>query len=287
MEADRHATEATSALDEAQRQLREGVRPITIPTREEMEATKRRLQYKEGIFHFAVAGVSGSGKSSLINAFRGLRNRDHGAAPTGIVETTGEITRYPDPDPVNPWAWYDVPGAGTIRIPDWVYFNAQGLYCFDCIILLFDNRFTETDIAILRNCARYNIPAYIVRSKSNQHIKNILYDMGYDSDRDETTGHALAQAARRRYIAETRASVARNLREAQLPQQRVYVVSKDTLVRIIRDGSANDPLDELELLRDLLTEARARRSRRPSLDIDGYVGGRPGSSSLPASSSVF
>ncbi|KAG1828896.1 hypothetical protein DFJ58DRAFT_826395 [Suillus subalutaceus] len=44
--------------------------------------------------------------SSLINAFRGLRNRDQGAAPTGVVETTTDITRFPDPSPHNPFVWY-------------------------------------------------------------------------------------------------------------------------------------------------------------------------------------
>lgn len=47
----------------------------------------------------------------------------------------------------------DVPEEGTLSIPDWRYFIDQGLYVFDCIVVLFDNRFTETDVTILRNCA--------------------------------------------------------------------------------------------------------------------------------------
>ncbi|PCH37658.1 nucleoside triphosphate hydrolase protein, partial [Wolfiporia cocos MD-104 SS10] len=262
-ESDRKAAEAAAAREEAEENLRKGIRPIVIPTPEEYAETKRRLQYKEGLFHFAVAGVSGSGKSSLINALRGLRNKDRSAAPTGVTETTSVITRYPDPDPANPFVWYDVPGAGTLKIPDWIYFNAQGLYIFDCIIVLFDNRFTESDVAILRNCERFNITAYIVRSKSNQHIRNILADMGYESDEeDRTLKRTLIREAREKYVTETRASVARNLEEAGLPQQRVYIVAKDTMAKIVREEPAKDFLDELELLRDLLTEARARRSKQ-------------------------
>ncbi|PCH37656.1 nucleoside triphosphate hydrolase protein [Wolfiporia cocos MD-104 SS10] len=254
------AAEAEAAREEAERDLREGKRPVVIPTPEEIAEVKRRLQYTEGMFHFAVAGVSGSGKSSLINALRGMRNKDGGAAPTGVTETTSVVTRYPDLDPRNPFVWYDVPGAGTLGIPDWVYFNAQGLYIFDCIIVLFDNRFTETDIAILRNCERFNIPAYIVRSKSNQHIRNILTDMGYDSeDDDSTTRHTLTETARKKYIEETRASVARNLEDAELAPHRVYIVSKDTMVKVTKGKKAKDALDEADLIEDLLAEALARR----------------------------
>jgi GTP-binding protein EngB required for normal cell division len=149
-----------------------------------VEAAKRRVQYKEGLFHFAVAGVAGGGKSSLINAFRGLRNLDTAAAPTGVTETTLVISRLPDPNEENPFVWYDIPGAGTMKIKDWQYFNEQGLYVFDCIVVVFDSRFTMTDIAMLINCKRFGIPTYIVRSKSDIHIRNIMLERGYDSDDD-------------------------------------------------------------------------------------------------------
>ncbi|KAF9818981.1 hypothetical protein IEO21_02395 [Rhodonia placenta] len=230
--------EAEAARKEAEKALREGIKPIIIPTAQEFEATKRRLQYREGMFHFAIAGVAGSGKSSLINAFR-----------TGVVETTNKITRFADPNPANPFVWYDIPGAGTLNVPDWVYFNEQGLYAFDCIIVLTDNRFMQTDEAILRNCARFNIPAYIVRSKSRQHIQK---------DADEVEG-ARKDKAIKQYVAETRDSVAQNLEKAGLPQQRVYVVDKELLVLIANGKVPEGLLDELDLVSDLLEEARRRR----------------------------
>ncbi|KAI6097548.1 interferon-inducible GTPase-domain-containing protein, partial [Pisolithus sp. B1] len=141
--------QAMSARDNIEKQWREGIQPVVMPNLVEREIAKRRMQYQEGLFHFAVAGVAGSGKSSLINAFRGLRNREAGAATTGVTETTRVFNRYPDPDPQQPVVWYDIPGANTLSIPEWQYFNAQGLYIFDCIIVLFADRFTATDIAIL------------------------------------------------------------------------------------------------------------------------------------------
>ena len=97
-----------------------------------------------------------------------------GAAATDVVESTTKVARYTDPNTRNPFLWYDVPGAGTLAFPDWQYFNDMGLFVFDAIIVLFDNRFTDTDVAILRNCARFNIPAYVVRSKAEVHINNIV-----------------------------------------------------------------------------------------------------------------
>ncbi|KZT00046.1 uncharacterized protein LAESUDRAFT_816722 [Laetiporus sulphureus 93-53] len=275
--ADKVAQEAREQLEEVQRNVRKGIKPVLIPTMEEYNATKKRLQYQEGLFHFAVAGIAGSGKSSLINAFRGLRNkhRGAGAAPTGVTETTSVITRYPDPDSRNPFVWYDVPGAGTLKIPDFVYFNAQGLYVFDCIIVLFDARFTDTDIAILRNCERFNIPAYIVRSKSLQHIRNVMEDLEWDDEEEEdetlddeevegkTLGSEAAKWARAReqYDLETRKSVLRNLEQAKLPPQRVYLVDKETMAQVIKGRQPPKAIDEWILLRDLLAEARLRRSR--------------------------
>lgn len=265
--ANQAAAEAHAAREEAQRKLREGIQPIIIPTVAEFNATKRRLRYKEGIFHFAVAGIAGSGKSSLVNALRGLRANDKDAAKVGVTETTSVITRYRDPRKGMPFAWYDVPGSGTLSISDWQYFTDQGLYIFDAIIVLFDNRFTATDVAILRNCARFQIPAYIVRSKARQHIENMVSDMGGD-DLEDSERAVLKAEAREQYITKTRASVAENLQKADLPEQRVYLVDSATLARIVKastqqpkrgDMLIKNGIDELELLRDLFAEAQRRR----------------------------
>ncbi|KAI6030361.1 interferon-inducible GTPase-domain-containing protein, partial [Pisolithus marmoratus] len=249
-----HMKRAMSAKEEIEKRWKEGIQPVVTPTVAELEAAKKRVQYKEGLFHFAVAGVAGSGKSSLINAFRSLRNKEAGAAATGITETTRVFNRYPDPNPQYPLVWYDIPGAGTLKIPDWQYFNAQGLYVFDCIIVLFDNRFTMTDVAILSNCARFNIPAFVVRSKADQHIRNVMGEMGYDSDdEDDDVGSRdrLYQEARQHFIEETRENIKSNLENANLPNRRVYIVSNDTLLSIVKGRSPKKAIDEVELVRDI------------------------------------
>ncbi|EIW74614.1 hypothetical protein CONPUDRAFT_18766, partial [Coniophora puteana RWD-64-598 SS2] len=190
-----------------------------------------------GYYHFAVTGIAGSGKSSLINAFRGLRNRDAEAAATGIAETTLQTARFPDADPANHVVWYDIPGAGTLKIRDWQYFNDQGLYVFDALVVLVGNRFTATDVAILRNARLFNIPCYIVRSKADAHIRNVMIDMGYDSDDDEQDTRSrgtLEATAREHFVSATRNNVRENLRNADLPDQMVYILSNSTMLSVVK-----------------------------------------------------
>ncbi|KAG2135730.1 interferon-inducible GTPase-domain-containing protein [Suillus bovinus] len=252
---------ANAAKEEAERKLKEGIQPVVTPSPEEVSVAKRNIQYCEGLFHFAVAGVAGVGKSSLINAFCGLRNNDVRAAATGVTETTLAMARIPHPDAEYPLVWYDIPGAGTLKISDWWYFNTQGLYIFDGIIILFDNRFTMTDIAILTNCRRFNIPTYIVRSKADQHISNIMDDMEDVSDHDESENKKkkLYQVARQRFIQQTRQSVKDNLENANIPDQKVYIVSNKTMIDVVKTKQAVRVIDEIELLNDLIQETQTRR----------------------------
>ena len=55
--------------------------------------------------HIAVTGSSGTGKSTFVNAFRGIDNKDERAAPTGVVETTMKPEPYPHPRHPNVTLW--------------------------------------------------------------------------------------------------------------------------------------------------------------------------------------
>ncbi|KAJ7212874.1 P-loop containing nucleoside triphosphate hydrolase protein [Mycena haematopus] len=269
-EAARKAVDETRAMLEAkaevERQLREGIQPVVMPSAADLEDAKRRIRYRDGLYHFAVAGIAGGGKSSLINALCGLRNGDAGAAATGITETTLHVGRFPDSDPKNPFVWYDMPGAGTLHVPDWQYFNEQGLYVFDALVVLIDNRFTMTDVAILRNARLFGIPCYIVRSKADMQIRNVMKDMGYDSDDEEQDARSratLKYAAREHFVSATRQNVRENLRSADLPDQRVYVVSNSTMLSATKSNIATKIakkfIDEFDFLHDLWGEAYKRR----------------------------
>ncbi|KAK0462448.1 interferon-inducible GTPase-domain-containing protein [Desarmillaria tabescens] len=234
------------------------------PSKERYDMVKRHL-YQDRKFHLAIAGKSGTGKSSLINAFRGIWDGEEGSASTDVVESTTTVTPYPDPNPANPFIWFDIPGSGTVNCPDWTYFNDQGLYIFDAIIVLLGDRFTESDLAILKNCKRYSIPTYIVRSKSDIHIEDLAEKKRRVAD-PRADLIKIADEARNEYLAKTQETVRRNLMNIDPPPlpQRVYAVSRNTLTLLVREESLDDldVLDEHELLRDLLQDAYSRRSEK-------------------------
>ncbi|KAG2121967.1 hypothetical protein DEU56DRAFT_693919, partial [Suillus clintonianus] len=98
------------------------------------------------------------------------------------------------------------------------------LFVFDCIIVVVNNRFTATDVALLSNARRFGITAFIVRSKADQHIRNLMKDIGYNSDDEGGNKASDFARARDQYVAETTRSIKTNLQEAKLPDQPVYLV---------------------------------------------------------------
>lgn len=252
---------------------RNGIQPTVWPSKEELQLAKEKTQYSPVHFGFAVTGASGSGKSSLINIFLDLPDNHENGARTDVIETTSVLTRYPDPgdQPPRKWTvWYDVPGAGTSAIPAWQYFNQQHLFVFDLILVVFDNRITEIDLDILRNCRKFNIPSFIIRSKADVQIKNRMKSSGYESG-DDAGDPDLRRKCRDHFITNTRQSVERELEKAALPPQKVYIVSCSKQFRReystftsgldqSTDGSGRERfVDEMELIHDLMLAAASRR----------------------------
>ncbi|KAG2032636.1 interferon-inducible GTPase-domain-containing protein [Suillus americanus] len=244
----------------------EGVRPGCRPSEADIVRMKTKHHYSPGFLHLAVVGSSGVGKSSFINAVRGLFNNDPIAAPTGIVETTNAVTRYTDPRPNSQIFWYDVPGAGTQNVPDWQYFNNLGLYIFDCIIVLIDNRFSDSDLAILRACEQFtNIEVFIVRSKSDQHINNMASDKmprGFNRWNADDEIHSRFQQIRfetqRKFIDETYQNLRTNLESNNIFHKKVYIVCKDAVHAIWNNLPSPMAIDEEELKNDIAEYVRRR-----------------------------
>ena len=238
--------------------------PTVWPTEKEFNDAKERFGYMPGNMHFAVTGIAGCGKSSLVNSLRGLRPSENGAARTGVNETTTEAARYPHSEKESPLSrivWYDIPGAGTQTTPGGsAYFNAQGLFIFDFIIVVTGDRFTEQDLDILANCRMYNIPSFVVRPKADTHIQN----MANDEDYSYGDAQMIYTDSTRDHFKEELRVAARKLNLDS--DKEIFLVSKEPLRRFVKslmDGEAPEStgamIDEEYLVTKILLTAQMRR----------------------------
>nr|XP_024657199.1 interferon-inducible GTPase 5-like [Maylandia zebra] len=131
---------------------------------------QRRLKQRNTPLNVAITGESGSGKSTFINAFRGIGDEDEGAAPTGVVETTSQVTPYPHPKYPSVILW-DLPGIGTTRFPADEYLKLVGFEKFDFFIIISDSRFRENDVKLAQEIQRMKKKFYFVRSKVDKDIR--------------------------------------------------------------------------------------------------------------------
>ncbi|CAK6962112.1 interferon-inducible GTPase 5-like [Scomber scombrus] len=121
--------------------------------------------------NIAITGESGSGKSTFVNSFRGIDNRDERAAPTGVVETTMEVTPYPHPNYPNVTLW-DLPGIGTTSFPADKYLKHFEFERFDFFIIISDTRFRENDVKLAQEIQKMEKKFYFVRSKIDNDVRS-------------------------------------------------------------------------------------------------------------------
>ncbi|RUP51955.1 interferon-inducible GTPase-domain-containing protein [Jimgerdemannia flammicorona] len=142
--------------------------------RKAMEHYGRQLNFDRK-YNIVFAGVAGVGKSSLINALRGLVDDDPDAAPVDTNQKSQWATPYEVQENVVLW---DMPGAGTKHHPSDTYFTSNFLAAFDFMVIVTDNRLRQEDIGLAKQAKQYDVPFAIVRTKSDQDIMSRLRRKG-------------------------------------------------------------------------------------------------------------
>ncbi|XP_015284792.1 PREDICTED: interferon-inducible GTPase 5-like [Gekko japonicus] len=129
----------------------------------------------------AITGVSGAGKSSLINALRGLSDSDEGAAETGVTQTTMEPMGYPHSNFPDVTIW-DLPGIGTPDFTAEEYLERVNYSQYDFFIIVASNRFTVYDIQLSQAIQKMKKRFCYVWSKMDISIKNEKLRPGFNEE---------------------------------------------------------------------------------------------------------
>ncbi|XP_067399086.1 interferon-inducible GTPase 5-like [Emydura macquarii macquarii] len=140
-----------------------------------LTATAAKLQEKlESLektpLDIAITGVSGSGKSSFVNAIRGLRDNDEGAAETGTTQTTMKPNPYTHPRHREVTIW-DLPGTGTPTFQPEKYLKEVNFDWYDFFIIVAATHFTSHDTNLAREIQKKGKRFYYVRSKVDNDLK--------------------------------------------------------------------------------------------------------------------
>eukprot|EP01133_Synstelium_polycarpum_P004095 gene4095-4775_t len=193
-------------------------------------------------FNYGICGKSGSGKSSTVNAWRGKRDSDSGAAPVGETETTSTTTPYPHPNYPHIVFW-DLPGAGTNNHSANDYFEQKCLYAFDCLIVVCSDRFMEIDLDIAYQAVQWGVPVFFVRN---------MFDKSLES-RKRRTGES-TEVAFANLQTEILDNIRAQLQTRQIADHSVYLISAWKYLDNSIVGA-----DEGKLIKDVLTISRSRR----------------------------
>lgn len=120
-----------------------------------------------------IIGLSGSGKSSLINAIAGQK-----IAQVGSTEQTMQAQAYLH----HGIEFVDLPGCGTARWPQHRYSEDLALDQYDCFVMVTHTRLYEADLFLYQQITTVlNKPCFIVRNK----IDVAIHDEAHDNQLSE------------------------------------------------------------------------------------------------------
>ena len=161
--------------------------------------------------NIAVTGESGTGKSSFINALRGMGHDEEGAAPTGPVETTFLRKAYKHPKFPNVTFW-DLPGIGTTSFQPQDYLEKMVFREYDFFIIICATRFKINDVQLATAIKKMKKNFYFVRSKVDSDLYNLKRIKPREFNKDEI-------------LQKIRNDCVKHLMEANMSDAQVFLVS--------------------------------------------------------------
>nr|XP_004657354.1 T-cell-specific guanine nucleotide triphosphate-binding protein 2-like [Jaculus jaculus] len=185
--------------------------------------------------NIAVIGESGTGKSSFINALRGLSHDEEESAKVGVVETTMNRTPYQHPKYPKVTFW-DLPGTGTLNFLPETYLETVGFSSYDFFIIISSSRFSLNDAILAQKIKESGKKFYFVRTKVDSDL--------YNEKRTKPTSFD-----KERVLQKIRDYCLANLSEIGVPEPWVFLVSNFDL----------DAFDFFRLEETLLKELPAHK----------------------------
>ncbi len=144
-----------------------GIEPDREITEQEIRNAKLAVGYVANQMNIPVVGRQNEGKSSLINALKGLRPGDPGRAAVGESETTKVPTAFRDERHAGV-VWHDIPGGGTSNFSAWGYYYAHKLYAYDQILLVHSSALSEVRSILLARCPGCNCHIFRIKLTARQ-----------------------------------------------------------------------------------------------------------------------
>ena len=187
-------------------------------------------EWKKIPLDVAVIGGSGVGKSSYINAIRGMTADDEGAAPVAVTETTTEVRSFPHPDNEMLRLW-DLPGFGTKKFSRENYLAKIEVDRFDFFLLMTANRFRADDIWLIDELRKQGKKYFFVRTKIAEDVANNKKAHPHTHSEEEV-------------VTEIRESTATHLKEEGCDNVPIFLIDnyelqkfefKDLKMRLIED----------------------------------------------------
>lgn len=128
----------------------------------------------------AVGGQSGTGKSTFINAIRGVKPKEKGFATVGFGNTTMTVNKYPHPRNER-IVFYDLPGYYTTEMTMELFMKKVSITKFDLFLIFLNTVPTTADKWIIDQLRPAGVKFCFIRAKIDDEMDS-TNDLGQEQE---------------------------------------------------------------------------------------------------------